>query len=277
MLTAADAYDLAFCDLDGTIFDYERRVQPEVLEAMREVIAAGKRITICTGRGYQNLRPFLEQVPVNAPLVLCNGSLIVDPDTREVLEVQPMPLDLAHRLMRLALDERLGMFVCLDDLETMVQQRPSTRGFTVERKGEPSRSVPDPFVLVSRPPHKVSVLAETPADAQRVAKILERGVRGSARVLTSSPRVVEVLLPGVSKARGMERVAAMLGVERARTLAVGDGDNDLEMLSWAGKGVAMGNATSAVMEAADWVAPSIDQNGLAEALRKFMIPSSAVR
>jgi Cof subfamily protein (haloacid dehalogenase superfamily) len=270
-------YDIAFCDLDGTISTYDRKVRPAVLEAMKDVIAAGKWITVCTGRGYQTLSPFLEQVPVNAPLILCNGALIVEPSSRKVLEFHPMPLRLVHGLMHLALQEELELWIYLDDLETMVQHKPSSHYFTLERPGKASQDVPDPYRLVSRSPHKVAFLAERQADTQRVVEILERCVEGSARIVISSPRVLEVIMPGISKAQAIARVAAMLGVEQDKTLAVGDGDNDVEMISWAGKGIAMGNATPLAVKAAEWVAPSIDQDGLAVVLRKFMIPALTLR
>ena len=265
-------YEIAFCDLDGTIAMYDHGIRPAVVEAMRDVIACGRWITVCTGRGYQTARPFLEQVPVNAPLVLCNGGLIVEAGTRRVLEFHPMPLPLVHRLMRLALHEGLEMWVYLDDMESRAQHKPPAAHFTLDRPGIALQEVPDPFRLVSRPPHKVIFEAESPAATPRLIETVENCLDGAARVVTSSPEFVEVIMPGVSKAKGMARVARLLGVKRARTLAVGDGDNDVEMIAWAGRGVAMGNATPAAVRAAQWVAPSVDQDGLAVALRKFMIP-----
>jgi hypothetical protein len=82
---------------------------------------------------------------------------------------------------------------------------------------------------------------------------------------------IEVVLPGISKAQAMARVAQQLGVSREETLAIGDGDNDVEMVEWAGLGVAMGNATPAVKAVADWIAPSVDEDGVAVALLRYVL------
>ena len=80
-------------------------------------------------------------------------------------------------------------------------------------------------------------------------------------------------MPGVSKSARMSRVAERLGVRREETIAMGDGDNDIEMLEWAGLGIAMGNGMPAVKAAADWIAPPVDEDGVAVALRRFVLGS----
>ena len=77
---------------------------------------------------------------------------------------------------------------------------------------------------------------------------------------------------GVSKASALEQVRVELGVDPSRTLAVGDGRNDLEMLAWAARGVAMGNAPEVVRDVADEVAPGVEDDGLAEVLEALPAP-----
>jgi hydroxymethylpyrimidine pyrophosphatase-like HAD family hydrolase len=79
------------------------------------------------------------------------------------------------------------------------------------------------------------------------------------------------MLPGISKASAMARIADYLGVRREETIGIGDGDNDIEMVEWAGLGVAMGNATPATKAVADWVAPSVQEDGVAVTLRRFVL------
>jgi Cof subfamily protein (haloacid dehalogenase superfamily) len=264
-------YDLAFCDLDGTICTYDHQIRSAVRQVVQVVIDSGKWITIATGRGYQTVKPFLAYVPVNAPLILCNGGLVLDPATLQVLDSCPMPLSLVHQIMHLAHEAGLELWVYLDDLQTMLEHRPGDRGFVVRLPTGPVRPVPDPFSLVSRPPHKVVFIAPAPQASPGIAAHLSARLAGVARVIVSSPTVVEVIMPGVSKAGAMAQVASRLGVSREHTLAIGDGDNDLEMIQWAGLGIAMGNASPSLLQVADWVAPSVEQDGLAVALQRFMI------
>ena len=264
-------YRLVICDLDGTAATFDQTVRPAVRAAMQAVVDSGQWITISTGRGYQLLKPFLPLVVVNAPLVCCNGGLIVEPTTRRILFVEPMDLPLAHDLIRLAQRDGLQMLVYLDDMETMLEHRRGDPGFVLRRDGEFVGLANDPVAVVSRPPHKLIVLTDSPAETPVAGAHLQEYIGERARVLASSPQVLEVIMPGMSKAHSMSWLADYLGVKQEETVAIGDGDNDVEMLEWAGLGIAMGNATPGTRVAADWVAPPVEEDGLAVALHRFVI------
>jgi len=264
-------YRLIFCDLDRTVATYQFTVNPAVRQAIQAVVDAGAWITIATGRGYQTLHPFLNVVPVNAPLILCNGGLIVDPVARKPLFVQSMPLLMAHSLAQLAQAEGYQIWFYIDDLETMLDNRTDDGRFVLRRNGTVVSDVADPVATLIAPPHKAVIIAATDEGTADLIVRVQEVVGQQGRAIASRPRMVEVILPGVSKARGMAWVAERLGVSREETMAIGDGDNDVEMVGWAGLGVAMGNATPDVKAAADWIAPSVDEDGAAVALRRFVL------
>ena len=263
-------YRLVFCDLDGTVLTFQRELRPAVKAAMQAVVDRGHWITLSSGRGYQLLKPLLGRVPVNAPLVCCNGSLVVEPRTRRVLYLKPMPIDMAHSIVRWCQQSGEQVWVYLDDMETVLEYSPTEPGATLRSDGALQR-IDDPISAITRPPHKLFLLPGSPDRIPDVVSRLQRHVGDRARVLASSPKTIEVVLPGTSKAKAMALVAKHLGVSRQETMAAGDGDNDVEMLEWAGLGVAMGNATPAVKAVASWEAPSVDDDGLAIALRKFVL------
>ena len=264
-------YRLVFCDLDGTLATHEGVVRPAVQEAMRAVAQSGAYITLCTSRGYQKVTPFLPQIAVNAPLVCCNGALVVEAHTKRVYHLAPMPLALAQDLLRLAQEEGIEMHFFLDDMETMLENRGDVRRFVLSRDGAILRGVGDPVAALRRPPHKVFIMSSTTESLPEVMERVKLAVGDRARVLTTSPRGIDVILPGISKAEGMTCVARIVGVEQAQTLAVGDADNDVEMLAWAGMGIAMGNASPAAKAAADWIAPSVQEDGRAVVLRRYVL------
>jgi len=264
-------YRFVVCDLDGTIATFDQKVSPAVRKAMQAVVDAGLWITISTGRGYQTLAPFLNSVVVNAPLICCNGGLVIEPTTRQVLYVQPMSLSLAHDLLRLAPQEALQTRVYLDDLETMLEYWPNEGEFILRRDGDVVRKVADPVAELTRPPHKLVVITENAQITSALVMRLQQYVGERARVLASSPYIVEVIMPGISKARGMSWVSNYLGVSRAETVAIGDGDNDIEMLTWAGLSIAMGNGSPATHKAADYIAPPVEKDGAAVALQQFVL------
>lgn len=266
-------YRLIVCDLDGTLCAFGGQVRAAVHDAMQAVVDAGAWITIGTGRGLQMLKPHLATVAVNAPLICCNGGLILDPSTHEVLHVHPMPLALAHEVIQLVQETHWGAMIYLDDLETLLLQSSSEPGFELRRDGATVRRVADPVAELVRPPHKIYINTDSPQNTPEAAELLKEQIGERARIVAAGSRGLELILPGVSKARALAWLAQRLGVAREETIAIGDADNDVEMLQWAGLGIAMGNAMPAARAAADWIAPTADKDGVAVALRRFVLNS----
>jgi Cof subfamily protein (haloacid dehalogenase superfamily) len=264
-------YRLIVCDLDGTLCAGGGPVRPAVRQAMQAVVDAGRWITVCTGRGLQLLRPFLGQVVVNAPLICCNGGLILAPDTHRILYLQPTSLPLAHDVLRLASKEGWKVLVYLDDMQTMLEYQSNGPGFQLTRDGTIVGQGMDAISALTRAPHKVIVHSASASATPEVIARLQECVGERARVVASSPRAVEVLMPGVSKARGLAWVAQGLGVTPEETVAIGDADNDIEMLQWAGLGIAMGNGMPGVKAIAGWIAPPVEEDGVAVALSRFVL------
>jgi len=264
-------YRLVFCDLDGTLATFDGRVSPAVQKSMQAVVDAGAWITLSTSRGYQMVKPFLDRVVINAPMVCCTGGLIVEAFTKRIHYLKPLPLDMAHDLARLSQSEGILMWFYLADMETMLEKRVGDDRFALRCDGVTIRQVPDPVPELTEPPHKVLIETALPQATPGVARRVQEYVGDRARIVVSSPMRIEVVLPGISKAQAMARIAEQLGVSREETLAIGDGDNDVEMVDWAGLGIAMGNATPAVKAVADWLGPSVEEDGVAVALRRFVL------
>ena len=264
-------YRLIFSDLDGTLFKFDFTISPAVVQALREVVDAGILLVACTGRAFQQTTPLLDQIPTNAPVICGNGGVIVDPRTRRVLMEQASPVALAHEAIRVTPKEGVDLRICFDDLETTLEYRPKESRYVLSRARVVVQEVNDPFASVVRPVHKIMLVPHSTADVPPLIAQLQVHFGSRANVLASSARWIEIIPPGVSKAAAMAWLAQYLGVPQAETLAMGDADNDVEMLEWAAFGIAMGNAMPAALAAADWVAPSVDDDGAAVALRRFVL------
>lgn len=266
------------CDLDGTLLNAPGSVSPVVRQAMQDAVDAGHWITVCTGRGYQLLKPFLAQVVVNAPLICCNGGLILDWPSLRIIYVAPTPVDLAVDAFRLAMTRGWRALAYFADMQTVLYYRYSpfdppqtTRpGYQLVREGVVVAEGSDPLETITEPLQKLMVLAPRSGATPEFVSAVQDAVGDRARAVLSSPRAAELLVPGVSKAEGLKRVARQVGVRRRDTVAIGDADNDVDMLRWAGLGIAMGNAMPSVRAAAKWVAPPVDQDGAAVALQQLI-------
>ncbi|GAA2548720.1 HAD family hydrolase [Pseudonocardia hydrocarbonoxydans] len=262
---------LVASDVDGTLLDPFDRVTPRTAAAIGRAVAAGVGFVLVTGRPPRWVPPVVEAVGVGRYAVCANGGVLYDAVEDRVLWSQTLDPD------------------ALADLAHAVAQVLPTGGLAVERVGDGARGAaafvaepayrhawPDSDNLVTERSDLLSLPAvkmlvrcsELNSDAMMAA--LAPVVGDRADLTFSHPGgLVEMSAPGVTKATGLAEVAGRLGVEVADVVAFGDMPNDLEMLRWAGHGVAMGNAHPVLREVADEITASNADEGLALVLERW--------
>jgi hydroxymethylpyrimidine pyrophosphatase-like HAD family hydrolase len=255
---------LVALDVDGTVVDYDQTLSERVRAAVAAVRDAGHHVVVSTGRSIMGTTRVLADLGLtHGRAVLSNGAVTVllDPDEPAGWRVhRTVTFDArpAVDLLRRELPEAL-FAVEVTGVGTRVsgpwpEGELSGELFTVPFEelldGETTR------VVVRSPEH-------TP---EHFMELVERiGLHGVTYAVGYTAWL-DLAPEGVSKASALEEVRAELGVDPSRTLAVGDGRNDLEMLGWAARGVAMGQSPDVVLEVADEVTGTVEQDGLAEVL-----------
>jgi HAD superfamily hydrolase (TIGR01484 family) len=259
---------LVATDVDGTLLDPADRVTPRTAAVLARLVLYGVGLVLVTGRPPRWIPPVVAQVGVAGLTVCANGAVIYDAATGRVVS--------AH-----ALDT-----ATLTDLAAAVSDVLPDAGLAVERvslsgehfMAEPSYRhawVGSDHTLRSRAElmdmPAVKMLVRDPALTSDVMVAALAPVIGSAGDLTFSHPggLVEISAPGVTKATGLAEVAATVGISAADVVAFGDMPNDLEMLRWAGHGVAMGNAHPVLREVADEVTATNAEDGLALVLERW--------
>lgn len=275
---------LAF-DVDGTLLDPDGKLRPAVCDAVRVAAAAGAVIALITGRKIAGTRPVAEALGVPAYLVGANGGIAVDPQGR-LLWRDGIDLATAAAVVRAARARDLAPFVyCCASRRGRLHERTAYEhpaGVDVLRwfRGDDPTLTPvtDPLAHGLRPV-RISIFPP----AGRAAEFVDRlpaGVRRRVVTFAVDPAfedrgVVEILPARVNKGRALARLARRLGVPRQHVLAFGDYLNDVEMLRWAGVGVAMGQAPAEVRAAADLVTASNAEDGIAVALAELGLLTAA--
>jgi hydroxymethylpyrimidine pyrophosphatase-like HAD family hydrolase len=248
---------LVACDVEGTLVRAGRRATPAVLDAIAAVRAAGHHLVIATGRSLSGAVQVVRQLGIgDGWVVAANGAVTAHVHANGYPVVDVTPLD-AEPVCRLVAGTRPDLRLAAEVVGSGYRV---TKRFP-ERQLNGQQEVLREFAEIwARPTPRLVVYGQW---AQRLAPALR------ASGVTAIPaRVdwVDVTAPGITKATALESIRIELGVAPSRTVAIGDGENDLEMLSWAAMSIAMGQAPDAVRDLADRVTGTIDEDGAAAAL-----------
>ena len=281
------AYDLVVLDLDGTVMNPYRReaVSAVVLEAIAAAEAVGVKVTVGTGRTLDYIR---HQMPTALhlphPVITTQGAVIGDAVTGHVLAEQDLLATDAYALAHWVDDNHYlaAFYVLDDDGHTHVFRNQYGRERAEEELlehllGHPAENAPCFVDLLDRwaphPPIKVIVWnhPDYAVDNVDVAQAMEDRFNAHLSITRTHEWLVEATAAGVDKGSGLRKLCALLGVDIDRVIAVGDSDNDIPMLRAAGLGVAMGNANERVKAVADWIAPSLEEDGVAATIQRWVL------
>jgi Cof subfamily protein (haloacid dehalogenase superfamily) len=255
-------------DVDGTLVDHDGHMSPAVREAAQAVVAAGHEVMIATGRSLNAMLPILENIGIERGYaVCCNGgvTLRLNPELENGYEVlHKATFDPAPALR--ALRERLpSAKYALEDEDGnfLSTERFQDASFGVEAVGV------DFHTMLESTAVRVVVFSTENTPEEFNEAIEQVGLAG-VTYSVGWTAWLDIAAAGVTKASALESLRNRLGIEPHLTVAVGDGRNDIEMLSWAGRGVAMGQAPEEVIAAADEVTHSVFDDGAAHVLRSLL-------
>jgi Cof subfamily protein (haloacid dehalogenase superfamily) len=258
-------------DLDGTLMDDSMVIKSD--RVRRAIAAAQARdviVTLATGRMFDFLLPFARDLGITAPLICYQGGLIQSPGAETPIYRATMEPALIGEA--LALKAHRGWhFVLYAGDGVFLDERRHPEQFYRDMLGERLVWVDNlASVLERHKPIKFLVFVE-PHEAEGVLAELRQQFAGQMGLTRSHAKIIEGNPWGVSKGDALRRLSEHVGVQRVEVMAIGDQDNDLPMIAWAGLGVAMGNGSPAVKAAADWVAPPVTEDGAAVAIERFIL------
>jgi Cof subfamily protein (haloacid dehalogenase superfamily) len=257
-------------DLDGTLLPNGRIVSPGNIKAVQAAVKAGVTVTIATGRMYQAALPVAEALGVNVPIITYNGALIKDTEDT-VLYSQFLPTSIVGDVADFcraqgwyiqSYNQDELYFAEYDRFAEFYEGEQQIKGHTVGWDGLKQQND-----SVSK---MLSITDSKEETDQRVA-ILQERFGDQIDAVRSNARYAEIISKGVSKASGIQRLAEVLKVPMAETMAIGDGDNDLPMLHAAGKSVAMGNAGENVKAVCDYETGDCLDDGFAQAIYEYVL------
>lgn len=260
---------LVAIDQDGTLLDRHGQLSEQNGRAIRRVLAQGVMVIIATGKSPASARGVVAGLGLEAPGVFTQGLIVMAADGSVLFEKGLAP-ETAVSVIHFAETHQLPILAYCGERMLAAQENKYSH-LLHDHYHEPQ-----PEIVGSLLPwvgnitmNKLLISDESNTASTRAA--LEQLVGNRAVVLQAVQEYLEILPPNTSKGKGLLRLLAHLQIDPTEVLAIGDGENDLEMLQLAGIGVAMGNAGTAVRAIANHVVASNDHNGVAEALEKFVL------
>lgn len=267
---------LLVVDIDGTIAGLSNTIREPVKQAILAAESRGVKVAVATGRMYRSALRFHRDIGSTLPLICYQGAWIQDHATQKRLRHLPLSKQTALQLLDYFeephLRPLLSIHFYIDDQLYVPEITAATRIYA-ERSGIEPMVIKDLRRDLPGEPTKVLALCENPGVLDGLLSSMRLRYTPAELYLTRSVATFfEATHPVANKGDAVQYLAEeLLGLQAANVMAIGDNFNDVEMIAYAGVGVAMGNAPDGVKAGADWVAPDVEEDGVAAAIEQFVL------
>ncbi|MFC1898758.1 Cof-type HAD-IIB family hydrolase [Chloroflexota bacterium] len=267
-------YELLMLDIDGTILDGNRNISAADREAISKVRDLGIKISLSTGRVVEGSLDIISDLSLDNYHIFFDGALVSNPNSGKEIFAKPIDKEIVGRAVNFAHENEIALNLY------------SSKNYFIEKEDWASnlrkefyhtKPILSDFNQLWREERiiKGALTLRSPEDRAK-AELLYREFSDVLNIsYTKTPAFtdidfINILAPGVSKGNSLERLAEYLGIPLAKTIAVGDGPNDVSLLAVAGLAIAMGNAPDNLRDVADFVTLDVNHSGLSKAISKFI-------
>jgi Cof subfamily protein (haloacid dehalogenase superfamily) len=261
--------DLLVCDLDGTLVDKSMDLDAALVEAFHRASERGLLIALATGRMPAGAERYRDELRVSAPSIYYNGALIRDHERGQDLFALSLPRGLLRRTYEIFTNAPVHPLFYRDDKLFCLEQTFPVRDYG-DAQGLTVEPIPDPEQFLALGAFVKSLFIGHPQMLPLLRAERAAAAGPDARLVMTRTDYLEMIPAAASKGAALDALVAHLGVPLERVVAVGDQENDLEMIQRAGVGVAMPGAPAGVRAAAKRVAPEPEHGGLVALLREIL-------
>lgn len=268
-------YQILVLDLDGTLTNSKKEITSSTLEALLDIQKNGKKIVLASGRPTPGVVPLARELQLDqygGYILSYNGGHIIDCRSGEVIFNKPLPKTVYQPIFDLCAKYKdhgidlityqgntiLSAFGAND--YTMIESRISH--LTVEH--------PVPFFDGIQSPINKFLGTGDPDIIERIRKEAVSLFHSFLNIYCSEPYFLEFMPQNIDKAQSLNRLLCSIGLNADQMICCGDGYNDISMIEYAGLGVAMANAQSVVLEKADFITKSNDEDGIVHVINTFL-------
>jgi len=269
------SYKLVAIDMDGTLLNSEGKISNRTRQAINEASNKGVYIVLATGRILKSALNYSSKLNLNKPIISSNGALIIDENKRVIYE-KPMDLNTVKEIVRIGLEEEIYYhFYDEENFYANVYIEDIIKFYNnddVDKENQIRVNIfkdIDDLILDNINVYKFLFIDN---DISRLNSLKYRlnGIKGVS-ISSSWSNNLEVMDQGVSKGNSLKFLCEKLNISAEEVIAIGDNENDISMIEFAGLGVAMENGVEKVKSAADLVTSSNDEDGVAKVIEKYIL------
>ena len=269
-------YKLVAIDLDGTLVTDDKKLTKKTIETIKEASEKGVKIMISSGRSFYRLEKFVDELGLRKEdqCTICfNGGMIVDNISKEILYSKNLEEEEVKELIQLGRSLKLPIMIYGKDTHYVEKVPEVVQENKKNLKGMHLKVVNfDELNFNEKQNHIYKVcFIDKPETIVEKRKEISKEMMQKYEITSSVPEYLEIVKKGIKKSEAIKFVMEKYAIKQDEVMAIGDGENDVEMLSFAGLGIAMENAREYVKEFANDVTTSNNHDGVANAIEKYIL------
>lgn len=261
---------LAALDMDGTLLNRRKLVSERNRLAVHKALSMGVYVTIATGRMPVSAAYFARQLNMNCPVISCNGGVVQPLDGSAPIFEAHFPPATVRSLIEMCYAENWHLRWYIGDAVYVREYDSRMFPAYVTTKGLDIRPIGDDYAKYVNDVTQL-VVCDYHHHIRSIYEQIAAEFSGRIGLQQNTGYSMDITPPGITKSVGLAKLAEHLGIARDEIMAIGDGDNDLTMIEYAGTGVAMENAIDEAKQIAQFTTKDCDDDGVAYAFEKLVL------
>lgn len=270
-------FKLVAIDMDGTLLNSQNEVSNRTRMAIEEASKRGAHIVLATGRLLRSAVNYAEELRLEKPIIACNGAVIVDED-KNILYEKSIKMDTVGTIMEIGAENNMYYhFYDRDSFYSNIHDDEILKFYNTKSAKERGREVKINIFnnieeVVNNKDLNVYKFLFLDEDRSKLDDLKDKLSHiTNINICSSWHNNIEVMDKEVSKGNSLKRLCERLNISRDQVIAIGDNENDISMIDYAGLGVAMGNGVDKVKKYADTVTDTNNEDGVAKIIEKYIL------
>lgn len=268
-------YKLIATDLDGTLVTDDKNLTDKTIENVKKALKKNVKIMISSARAFYRLEKYIDELDLrkaNQYTICFNGAMIIENITGKVLYSKNLDKKEVNEVIKLGKKINIPIMLysknahCVEKIPEVIQKNKNSKGMNlkIENFNKIDFDKEENYI------YKI-VFMDKPEKIIEIRKNIPKEIIEKYEVTSSVPEYIEIVKKGIKKSEAIKFIINKCKIKQEEVIAIGDGENDIEMIRFAGLGVAMDNADNYVKENADYITTSNNDDGVGKVIEKFIL------